>query len=437
MKIKSASFLLAMASLSCSSLFASEYLLKLKSGSNKNFLSEKSFNSIEEVRELSLSFGNYLVLKTDNKSQVELLKNNSDVEFVETNHVWRINPIDEGEIISSKDMDSKFGEQWALKNTGKNSRSGGIFFPKPGIEGIDLNATEAWKISKGSKAIKIAVIDTGVDYNHPDLKGQMWVNEAEKNGEKGIDDDGNGFIDDIHGYDFSNKDGDPMDGQGHGTHCAGVIGAAHNGEGIMGIMNEVQIVAVKFLSDTGSGKSEDALLAIDYAIKAGVQVMSNSWGGGSRSDALHDAIKAAQDNGILFIAAAGNDGGNNDSKLTYPASYDLDNIISVGAHDGKGQRARFSNYGKKNVDVFAPGVSIISTVPRGSFKKLSGTSMAAPYVSGLMGLLMAHDDKADFRDLKARLIETSANQLDLGDHSVSGGRVDAFRLLNDDRVSDI
>jgi thermitase len=433
MKIKNVTFLMAMALITASNLFASEYILKLKTGSNKNFLNDKSLDSVQEFRELNLSFGNYIVLKTDNKSQVEVLKNNEDVEFVEPNHVWSINPIDVGDFIDNKDLDTKFDQQWALKNTGKNSSTGSIWSPKPGILGIDINATEAWQINKGSKSIKIAVIDTGVDYNHPDLKDQMWVNEAELNGTKGVDDDGNGFVDDIHGYDFANKDGDPMDGQGHGTHCAGVIGAAHNGSGTMGVMNEVQIVAIKFLTDRGSGKSEDALLSIDYAIKAGVQVMSNSWGGGPKSEALYDAIKAAQEKGIIFIAAAGNDGKDNDSKLSYPASYDLDNIISVGAHDGKGQKARFSNYGKKNVDVFAPGVSIISTVPGSRYKKLSGTSMAAPYVSGMMGLLLSHENNLMTQDLKARLIETSVIQSDLSNHSVSGGRVDALRMLNDAR----
>lgn len=290
----------------------------------------------------------------------------------------------------------------------------------------------AWDITKGAlgdKTIKIAVIDTGVDYKHPDLKTQMDINTLELNGRSGVDDDHNGFVDDVYGYDFSNKDGDPMDGNGHGTHCAGVIGAAHNSSGVAGVMANVKIVAIKFLADSGSGETIDAISAIDYAIKRKVHVMSNSWGGGDKEQSLLDAIKAAEAAGITFVAASGNESSNNDLKASYPANYDVSNVISVGSYTSTGVKSNFSNYGVKSVHVMAPGSNIISTYLNDKFSSLSGTSMATPHVAGVVGLLLSMDPKLRPIDIRERLIRTSTPTAKLKAASVSGGRVDAYLAL--------
>ena len=245
------------------------------------------------------------------------------------------------------------------------------------------------------------------------------VNEAEKNGVEGVDDDGNGYIDDIYGYDFHDEDADPMDDHGHGTHCAGVIGASHDDFGIAGVMDNVKILPVRFLSARG-GTLEGAIKSIDYAIKRGVDIMSNSWGGGGFSQALKDVIEEANKAGIVFIAAAGNANNDNDKKASYPATYDVENIISVGALSGRGKRASFSNYGKETVHVFAPGVNILSTVPGNQHKKMSGTSMATPYVSGIVGLMLSINNNMTPAEVKQRTIESTVKSDDLVDYAQSG-----------------
>ncbi len=400
----------AMALLSTST-FASEYIVKLK---NQNSL--KEMKTTLNAKSLDLSFGNFALIKTENKSDLISLRENPQVEYIEPNYTYKV--------INTSPKDKEFKKQWGLENDGKNS--GGIF--SRGVVGVDISAIQAWKTTKGHKDVKIAIIDTGVDYNHEDLKNNIMVNMSEKNGIAGVDDDGNGYIDDVYGYDFANDDADPMDGHGHGTHCAGVIGAEHNGIGIVGVMANVQILPIKFLTDQGSGTLEGALRAIDYATQMGVHVMSNSWGGGGRSEALFEAIQRAKDAGISFIAAAGNESNNNDTKATYPANYKLDNVISVGAMDGKGKKASFSNYGKTTVHVFAPGVKIFSTVSNNKYKKMSGTSMACPHVAGVAGLLIASEPNLTYLEVKAKLMSTAIPSKELSQYTVSG-YVDAANAL--------
>ena len=253
-------------------VFSADYIVKFKS--NKDLKSAISNKKYESIKDLKLSFGSYAKLETSNKNTIKSLENSSEVEYVVENHPLYALPtyVSDEKSVS----DPSFSKQWGLKNTGVNS--GSIF--TPGKKGEDINAEKAWELNKGDSSIKIAVIDTGVDYNHVDLKDNIMINEAELNGEEGVDDDENGFVDDVYGYDFSANDADPMDGHGHGTHCAGVIGASHNEQGIAGVMESVQILPIKFLSDTGRGTTEGAIKSIDYAIKRGVNVMSNSWGGG-------------------------------------------------------------------------------------------------------------------------------------------------------------
>ena len=317
---------------------------------------------------------------------IDQLKGHPMIEFAEPNYIYRASKLPD---------DSRLSDLWGLVN--KSKASGGV----------DINAQEAWDITTGSKNIVVAVIDTGVNYNDADLKNNMWVNQAEASGQPGVDDDGNGFIDDIYGYDFANEDGDPMDDNNHGTHVSGTIGAeGNNGLGVVGVNWNVSIMALKFLTGSGSGTLESALKAIDYATAQGVDIMSNSWGGGGESQFLKEAIQRAEQAGILFVAAAGNNRSNNDVQPSYPANYDIANVISVAAVDSRGNLASFSNYGKTTVHVAAPGVDILSTGKSGLLT-LSGTSMATPHVSGVAALVLANEPNLSLPELKTRLLNTS------------------------------
>lgn len=256
-----------------------------------------------------------------------------------------------------------------------------------GLSGADINAPQAWDTITGNGGTLVAVIDTGVDYNHPDLKDNMWVNDGEVAG-NGIDDDKNGYVDDIYGYDFLNNDPDPMDDDGHGTHCAGTIGAVgNNGIGVAGVNWRAKIMALKFLGPNG-GSTSGAIRAIDYAVANGARISNNSWGGGGFSPALSNAIDRARQAGHLFVAAAGNSYSNNDIVPAYPANYAIDNVVSVAAIDHNGVIADFSNRGVRTVDIGAPGVNVLSCQPGGGYQYLSGTSMAAPHVTGALSLLL-------------------------------------------------
>lgn len=403
---------------------AEQFILKTNSAFNKNSL--KNFG---QTKELYLSFGTYHVLKTANKNvNVKSIQKIVGVEYVEKDHQLKTTEhsesIDKDWYINRIDKDWYYDQQWGLLNTGANSRGTN----RRGVAGMDVNAENAWQLTGGSQDIVIAVIDTGIDYEHPDLQANMWVNDLEKNGEPGIDDDGNGFIDDIHGYNFVDGNGSPMDGKGHGTHCAGIIGAAHNDVGIKGMMKNVRLMAVRFLDNAGTGTVSDAIAAIDYAIKNGAHVLSNSWAGSFYSQALFDGVEASTKAGLPFIAAAGNERNDNDRWETYPANFVLDNIISVGAMTGAGESARFSNYGKNTVHVYAPGESILSTYQPKTYKWLSGTSMATPFVSGMLGLALSINKELTYQELKTALIESAVMNDDLENYCV-GGRADAFKFL--------
>ncbi len=332
--------------------------------------------------------------------------------------------------------DPNFPDQWGLNNTGQTG----------GLPDADIDAPEAWNITTGSDDVIVAVIDSGIDYNHPDLNANMWINDGEVNTPgvvdvndfNNVDDDGNGFIDDIYGYDFVDDDGDPMDELFHGTHVAGIIGAiGNNGEGIAGVCWTVKLMALRILDANGVGATSDAIEAINYAMTYRAKVINASWGGYSYSQALYDAIGAVGNAGILFVAAAGNDGIN---QATYPAAFDLDNIISVMATDTFDNMAFFSNYNFETVDLGAPGVGILSTTPTNATAWMtannipinyafeSGTSASAAHVTGacvLVGVVNPALTPIQIKKIILRGVDKT-----LPDLCVSEGRLNLYNSVN-------
>jgi len=284
-----------------------------------------------------------------------------------------------------------------------------------------IGATEAWGTHKGDKKFVVAVIDTGIDYNHEDLSFNVWrnPNPTDKN--------------DVVGFDFVHNDGLPFDDNQHGTHTSGTVGAVGgNGKGVSGVSQRVSIMGLKFLSGEGSGTTSDAVRAIDYAVEHGAKVLSNSWGGkgDSGNAALEEAIKRAMARDVLFIAAAGNDSADNDgSNADYPAAFRVDNLISVAATDNKDGVAFFSNYGKESVHLAAPGVNVYSTVPGNRYSQLSGTSMACPHVAGAAALLWSKNPSWNYKKVKDVLLQSVDKIPALASKTVTGGRLNILKAL--------
>jgi thermitase len=319
--------------------------------------------------------------------------------------------------------DPMFADQWALANSGQNG----------GKANADIAAAKAWQKSRGSDDVVVAVLDTGVDYTHSDLAPNIWFRPDSV---PAYVDNELGTFNDRRGFNAADNLSDPMDDNGHGTHCAGVIGAKGNNEiGITGINWDVQIMPLKFLGRGGFGTTKDAIEAINYAVdrkKKGVNVriISASWGSTQYSKALEDAIRAAGDEGILFVAAAGNNSTDNDKRKHYPSNYDLPNVISVAALDNSDLLASFSNFGAKTVHVAAPGKEIVSTWLNDGYREASGTSMATPHVAGIAALILASEPNITVKDLRDRILK-SYDPLDiLNGRIFSAGRVNAAKAVN-------
>ncbi len=322
--------------------------------------------------------------------------------------------------------DPRFSELWGLNNTGS-----------AGLAGADIDMPEAWDVSTGSSEIVVGVIDEGIDYTHVDLAANIWRNPGEIPG-NGIDDDSNGFVDDVHGYDFFNDQGDPYsseDGDSHGTHVAGTIGAVGNNEvGITGINWDVSIMSLKFLGPE-SGTTADLIRAINYATMmrtsygVNVRVTNNSYGSSEFDAGERDAISASGAAGILFVAAAGNESADNDTTPSYPANYDLDCLISVAATDASDQLASFSNFGQSTVHLAAPGVDILSTVPDDGYMAMDGTSMATPHVTGVAALALAVDPTLSVAELKQLILDNVDPLPALAGRTMTGGRLNANNVL--------
>ena len=295
-----------------------------------------------------------------------------------------------------------------------------------------IRAPEAWDVTTGSPQVTVAVVDTGIDAAHPDLGPNLWTNPGESGAGResnGRDDDGDGRIDDVHGWDFVDGDAQPQDGNGHGTHVSGTIAARGNdATGVAGVSWNAGILPLRVLDDDGSGYVSDALTAYAYAARSGARVVNASLGGDRYSRAEHDAIAAAPN--TLFVVAAGNDGANTDAAPAYPCDYDLANVICVAASDRDDALASFSNYGATNVDLAAPGVDIASTWPGGRYALLDGTSMATPHVTGAAVLLLAHDGGLTVAGLRAALLSSTHPVPALAGRVATGGRLDVAAALS-------
>lgn len=355
------------------------------------------------------------------ESMVAELDGNPDVEYVEPNYIVRA---------FDTPNDNWFGRCWGLHNTGLRDHGGNL-----GVADADIDAPEAWDIFHGSSSTVVAIIDTGVDYNHPDLAANIWSNPGEIAG-NGVDDDGNGYIDDSHGWDFLNKDADPMDDNDHGTHCAGIVGAVGNNRiGVAGVNWNVQIMALKSLSADGVGSTADATMAVEYATLMGVDVISASWGGPGFSHTLVAAIEAANAAGVFFVAAAGNLDNNNDVSPNYPSNYESPNVVAVLATNNRDQRVVeldwwASNYGATTVDIGAPGLYIYSTTRSNTYQMASGTSMATPHVAGALALLRGRFPDIPVAGGRHALLTYGYDPVPaLSGYCVTGGRLNAASLL--------
>jgi subtilisin family serine protease len=290
----------------------------------------------------------------------------------------------------------------------------------------DIDAPDAWATRTG--CAKVAVLDTGVDLDHPDLKANI-VESKDKPGD-GKDNDKNGYVDDAHGFNAIKGKGSGDDNEGHGTHVAGIIaGRGNNGMGVSGVCWSGKIVPVKFLDSRGRGSTSDAIAAIEYAVKAGLKIVNCSFTTSGKSEALHDAVKFAEKKNVLLVVAAGNDGQNIDKSAIYPAAFNDSNILAVAASTSKDKLASFSNFGSTEVDVAAPGDDIRSTYIGGGYRVLSGTSMAAPFVAGVAALLKKQESDAKYSDLRAVIRKKVDKPPALKGKVESNGRLNARKAL--------
>lgn len=362
---------------------------------------------------------------------IQVLESDPRVRYAEPNYLLHI---------ARTPNDPDFDKLWGLRNVGQTG----------GSNGADVSAMAAWDIATGSDDLIVAVIDTGVDFNHPDLADNMWVNKKEcpqgygKCIADGKDDDNNGYVDDFYGANTISNNGDVMDDFGHGTHVAGTIGGVgNNGVGVVGVNWDVQILGCKFLSASGSGSTANAIKCFNYITELkekqgyNILVTNNSWGGGLASDALRDSMSG--DDAPLHICAAGNA---NSSRISYPAGYDLDNIISVAATDHEDLYASFSNWGTDWVDLAAPGVDIYSTVPSGScvmcdssgYRGASGTSMATPHVAGAAALVLSKHTELTNEQVKNRFLSGVDALTDRSKGTLTNGRLNLLNALEEDNV---
>ncbi|CAD5910740.1 S8 family serine peptidase [Planktothrix agardhii] len=407
-------------------------IVKLKPGANSNEISnlqaQIGVTKVSTASQLGIDI--WQIPSGTVEKIISTYKNDPRFEYIEPDYIITLEDVEKPSSATESSEkitpqattpnDPGYSQLWGLNNIGQSG----------GKADADIDAPEAWDIQRGNPNLVIGVIDTGVDYNHPDLVGNIWTNPGEIAGDR-IDNDRNGYIDDVRGWDFAYNDNNPMDVDGHGTHVAGTIaGKGNNGVGVTGVAWNAKIMPLKFLNDSGSGSLSNAILAINYATAKGVKLTNNSWGGGGYSQALSDAINTAGQRGALFIASAGNESNNNDANPAYPASYNLSNIISVASTTRTDGLSWFSNYGATTVDLGAPGSDIYSTLPNSSYGTLSGTSMASPHVTGAAALLWSQNPTWTAQQIKNRLMSTGDSISALNGKTVSGKRLNINNALS-------
>jgi len=407
---------------------APEILVKFKNGISQDAIDRLTAQRHDRVEDrFENAEGWDAIDDLDNADAATLVKEYQqlpEVEYAEPNYEINLDEATAGPLVPILPHDPQFNDQWALANSGQRG----------GTKGADISATTAWAKTTGSDEVVVAVLDTGVDYNHEDLTENMWrrPEKMEPYYDKEL-----GTIDDEFGFNAIDTTADPMDDNGHGTHCAGIIGAeGENDLGIAGVNWKVQIMPLKFMNASGSGSTKDAIEAINYVIerkKAGVNVriISASWGSTQKSRALGDVIRKAYENDILFVAAAGNSTVDNDRTPHYPSSYDSPNVISVAALDRNDALASFSNWGVKSVAIAAPGVDILSTWLDNQYEEKSGTSMATPVVSGVAALVLAEHPHMTVDELKKKLLTSVDPVAALKGKTVTAGRINATKALAD------
>ena len=402
-----------------------EVLVKFKSGVSQETIGRLTAQRHDRIEDrIENVEGLEAIDDLDNADAATIVNEYSqlpEVEYAEQNYDIELDA-SEGPLVPVLPHDPQFTDQWALANSGQRG----------GKQGADISATLAWATTTGTDKVVVAVLDSGVDYTHEDLIQNMWLRPANL---APYQDRELGTIDDEHGFNAIDSASDPMDENGHGTHCAGIIGAeGENNIGIAGVNWKVQIMPLKFMNAGGFGTTKDAIEAINYVIdrkKAGVnvRVISASWGSTQRSRALEEVIRKAYENDILFVAAAGNATTNNDRNPHFPSSYNVPNVISVAALDRHDELARFSNYGVKSVAIAAPGVDILSTWLGNAYEEKSGTSMATPVVSGVAALILSEHPRLSVDELKKKLLASTDPIVALKGKTVTGGRINAAKAL--------
>ncbi|EQB90244.1 glucan-binding YG repeat protein [Clostridium punense] len=383
-----------------------EIFIKIKNLNNTdlNKWLEKNYNLIpKKTLNNGLLLATFDSDKTSLENMLEKLNKDVNIEYAEPNYSVKIKDIPSSE--------PDYAKLWGLKNSS--------------YLGIDINVEKAWSLQKNNGATLVGVIDTGVDYNHKDLKENIWINKSEIP-DNGKDDDNNGYVDDYRGWNFIDDNNDPYDDNEHGTHVSGIIAAQNNGTGIVGVSPNTKIMPLKVGNANGDLYYDDIIEAMNYGVKKGVKIFNCSFSGADFSQVEYDTIKNSN---ALFVVAAGNESSDNDLYSSYPGNYDLPNIITVGSIDKNGSLSYFSNYGAKNVDIAAPGGEIYSTLPGGKYGYSSGTSMAAPHVAGIAALMLSEKSSLTPVEMREYILNNNHPLSSLSKSIATGAIVDAGKIM--------